>query len=116
MTFEEQPISIKEMFGSLKIMLLKRAKEKKLHLTFIHNDAVPDVVLGDLTRLTQIILNFVSNAIKFTKQGSVEVSAKTIKEESDTCCMEFIIKDTGIGIAEDKLQFIFEIEITGCRS
>ena len=108
MTFEEHPISLKEMFNSLNIMLSQNANEKNLSLTFKYDSPLPDTVLGDSTRLTQIITNLVGNAIKFTKKGSISVFAKAIKEEEDKYYIEFFVKDTGIGIPEDKLEDIFE--------
>jgi PAS domain S-box-containing protein len=108
MEFEEHPISISEIFSSLSIMLSQKAREKKLQLHFDFDKELPGTVLGDPTRLTQIILNLVGNAIKFTKTGSVEVYAKLLKEDSEHYDIEFSVKDTGIGIAGDKLQFVFE--------
>ena len=108
MTFEQLPISIKEIFGSLNILLANKAKEKKLSLTFECESKLPATVLGDPTRLTQIIINVVGNAIKFTKKGGVEVFARVISETSQDWKIEFSVKDSGIGIPEDKLQFIFE--------
>jgi PAS domain S-box-containing protein len=108
MEFEEHPISIAEIFSSLNIMLSQKAKEKKLKLDFDFDKDIPGTILGDPTRLTQIILNLVGNAIKFTKTGGVEVYAKLLKEEQDEYEIEFSVKDTGIGIAGDKLQFVFE--------
>jgi len=108
MTFEEHPISIREIFPSLCSMLANKAKEKKLELFFECDSNIPIVVLGDPTRLTQIILNLVGNAIKFTQKGSVSVFAKVVKEDMESYEIEFSVKDTGIGISEDKLQDIFE--------
>ena len=108
MSFEEHPISIREIFTSLNVMLAQRAKEKKLKLSFEHTNDIPQILLGDPTRLTQIILNLVGNAIKFTKEGGVDVFAKVLEEDEKTCRIEFSVKDTGIGIAPEKLQHIFE--------
>lgn len=108
MEFEAQAISLTDLFSSLNIMLLQKAKEKNLELIFEYNKDLPDSILGDPTRLTQIILNLVSNAIKFTKKGGVYVSANIVKEEGDVYLIEFSVRDTGIGVPEDKLQSIFE--------
>jgi PAS domain S-box-containing protein len=108
MEFEEHPISIREIFSSLNIMLSQKAKDKKLDLNFEFDINLPDTVLGDPTRLTQIILNLVGNAIKFTKKGGVYVFAKLTKELRNIYQVEFSVRDTGIGIATDKLQFVFE--------
>ncbi len=108
MVFEEQPISIKEVFRSMQIMLSQKAAEKKLDLSFNYDANLPDTVLGDATRLSQILINLVGNAIKFTKQGSVSVYARLITEEEELYRIEILVKDTGIGITEDNLQHIFE--------
>ena len=106
--FESYPISIKDIFTSLNSMLLNKANDNNIHLSFNYEVSLPDVVLGDQTRITQILLNLINNAIKFTKKGGVEVVAKILKEEKDSYLFEFLIKDTGIGIPEDELQHIFE--------
>lgn len=108
MDFEEHSISIKELFTSLNIMFSQKACEKKLILSFDVDHSIPEALLGDPTRLTQIIVNLVGNSIKFTKKGSVAIFAKIFKEEQEIYQVMFSIKDTGIGIPEDKLQFIFE--------
>lgn len=108
MEFEEHPISIKEIFSSLNIMLSQKAKEKNLRLEFRYDEHLPGTVLGDPTRLTQIILNLVGNAIKFTKTGGVFVFARLIREEWKGYEIEFAVKDTGIGIPEEKLKSVFE--------
>ncbi len=108
MTFEEHPFSVKDIFKSLNVMLMGRAKEKNLELVFTCNPDVPDVLIGDHTRLTQIIINLTGNAIKFTQKGKVQVNVKTLKNENETILLDFSIKDSGIGIPPDKLGHIFE--------
>ena len=107
-TFEEHPLNIQAVFKSLNVMLIHRAKNKKIDLVFRCNEDVPINLLGDPTRLSQIIINLVGNAIKFTTKGSVNVNAKTLKKENNQTFIEFSIQDTGIGIPEDKLEYIFE--------
>jgi signal transduction histidine kinase/DNA-binding NarL/FixJ family response regulator len=108
MTFECQPISIKEIFSSLNIMLSQRAMEKGLKLNFSYHKDLPDIVAGDPTRLTQIIINLVGNAIKFTEKGSIDVFVKVVESKREVYMFEFTVKDTGIGIAEEKQSRIFE--------
>ena len=111
MTFEDHTFSVKEIFASLNVMLTQKANEKGLELIFTCDDDVPDILIGDNTRLTQIIINLVGNAIKFTQKGKVEVTAKAVKIGSNNeknTIVEFSIKDTGIGISHDKLGHIFE--------
>jgi signal transduction histidine kinase len=113
MTFEEHTFSVKEIFKSLNVMLMGKAKEKNLDLIFICDKNVPDNLLGDPTRLTQIIINLAGNAIKFTQKGGINVFARVLKK-NESCykdgfiSVEFSVKDTGIGIPKDKLEHIFE--------
>jgi PAS domain S-box-containing protein len=108
MTFEENNFSVKETFRLLSGMLMEKAKEKNLELVFTCDIDVPEVLIGDQTRLTQIIINLTGNAIKFTQVGKIEVKVKLLKNENNQILLEFTIKDTGIGIPEDKLEHIFE--------
>ena len=64
--------------------------------------------MGDPVRLHQIILNLVSNAVKFTSKGKITVSVRLLKEDDETVTIEFAVSDTGIGIPENKMEKIFE--------
>ena len=108
MTFEEHTFSVKDIFKSLNVMLMGKAKEKNLQLLFTCDEDVPDNLLGDPTRLTQIIINLAGNAIKFTQKGEINVRARVLKKENENTLLEFSVKDTGIGIPADKIQHIFE--------
>ncbi|MES2396156.1 MAG: histidine kinase dimerization/phospho-acceptor domain-containing protein, partial [Bacteroidota bacterium] len=99
MTFEKKAISIKEIFSSLHAMLAVKANDKNLLLSFDHVPELPDTVTGDPTRLTQILINLVGNAIKFTNKGRINIFAKTARKEKDIVYIEFSVSDTGIGIA-----------------
>jgi signal transduction histidine kinase/CheY-like chemotaxis protein len=108
MTFEEHTFSVKDIFKSLSVMLMGRAKEKELDLEFVCGPYVPENLLGDPTRLTQIIINLAGNAIKFTQKGKILVTARVNQDVHDSVMLEFSVKDTGIGISTDKLEHIFE--------
>lgn len=113
MTFEDHTFSVKEIFKSLNVMLMSKAEEKNLGLFFRCDDDVPENLFGDPTRLTQIIINLVGNAIKFTTKGNINVRAKVLNsnfknnKNGDTV-VEFLVQDTGIGISKDKIEHIFE--------
>lgn len=92
---------------SYRIMKLK-AEEKGILLYYSIEESITDAVIGDPTRLGQVILNLISNAVKFTDFGSVLVFVKLIEETEDKATIMFSVKDTGIGIAEDKLESIFK--------
>lgn len=108
MTFEIHPIAINALFSSIKVMFAQKAREKNIELTFADDSNIPASIMGDPTRLTQIIMNLVGNAIKFTQDGSVTVSAKLVAREEGHIQLEFSVKDTGIGIPPEKLDTIFE--------
>ncbi|HXS37805.1 MAG TPA: PAS domain S-box protein [Flavipsychrobacter sp.] len=88
--------------------LLVRANEKKLALNCFIDTTIPDTLNGDPIRLQQIIINLVGNAIKFTDSGSIEIKVypQSYTEDSLLMCIDVI--DTGIGIAQDKIDNIFE--------
>ncbi len=106
--FEKYPLSIKDLLKSLHGMMLQKATEKGLELLCRTEENIPDVLLGDSTRISQILINLTGNSIKFTKKGKVEVVARTIADQYEKCIIQFQVTDTGIGISEDKLNTIFE--------
>ena len=96
-----------EIPGFLSPLALK-ASLKKLELVYFLEKDVPDLLFADMHRLQQIISNLVSNAIKFTERGEVVLKAEVQSASKDEAVLLFSVTDTGIGIAADKLNFIFE--------
>jgi CheY-like chemotaxis protein len=88
--------------------LALRAQEKGLELTCEVQPQTPRMVIGDPVRLRQIIVNLLGNAIKFTRSGEVALIAAVETREVDHAIMHFSVRDTGVGIAPDKLKTIFE--------
>ena len=85
-----------------------RAHEKELKLRYHIPPGIPDVLVGDPTRLKQIVLNLVGNAVKFTSQGEVVVTVEVETRTADQAIFHFRVIDTGIGIPLDKQKLIFE--------
>lgn len=85
-----------------------KAQEKGLeYITIIHPN-VPTFLIGDPGRLRQILVNFVGNSVKFTEQGEIVISAELKEETPNNVCIIFRVKDTGIGIAKDKMDKLFK--------
>jgi CheY-like chemotaxis protein/anti-sigma regulatory factor (Ser/Thr protein kinase) len=85
-----------------------QAKEKAVALVTRFPKQVPIHLIGDARRIRQVLLNLLSNAIKFTEQGSVQVSVTCLKDMGEQALICITVKDSGLGISEDKLDFIFE--------
>lgn len=83
-------------------------KKKGISLKLQTDDDVPEVLLGDSARLTQILNNLVSNAVKFTDEGEVKIAVKNKGEADGKVTLQFSVSDTGVGISEDKQEKIFE--------
>ncbi|WP_240543809.1 response regulator [Spirosoma foliorum] len=106
---ESIPFSIPMLTGSIWSMCQASATDKGLQLIVKADPELPPVLLGDPTRLTQILLNLLNNAIKFTKQGSVTLHVELGRQAStESVRARFIVQDTGIGIAPTVLPTIFD--------
>ena len=108
MTFEQVPFKLSVSIAAMLHLFESKIWEKNLLLIKEYDDRIPDVLLGDPVRLHQIILNLVSNAVKFTSQGNITVSVRLMTEDEEKVMVEFAVADTGIGIPENKIEKIFE--------
>ena len=100
------------VFGILKTLVV-RASQNNLDLTYDVDPDIPDQLIGDSLRLRQVITNLVGNAIKFTpskisSKGHVALSTRLLALDDSSVTLEFCVLDTGIGIAKDKLNLIFD--------
>ncbi|MGB7342916.1 MAG: ATP-binding protein [Pirellulaceae bacterium] len=84
-----------------------RAESKGIELSWSVEDDVPQWIMGDWNRLRQMLINLIGNAIKFTPAGKVAVEVSLESQDKDALSLRFSIRDTGIGVPEDKLQAIF---------
>ncbi|UTA69136.1 PAS domain S-box protein [Emticicia sp. 21SJ11W-3] len=105
---EEVPFSIKDTVKTVKSILQGRANEKGLELTCTIDETIPENVLGDPTRLNQILLNLANNAVKFTSEGLVNIEVQQADCTETEVTILFKITDSGIGIPHDKLSMIFD--------
>ena len=108
MTFEQIPFKMSLSISAMLHLFETKIQEKNLTLVKEYDERIPEVLVGDPVRLHQVILNLVSNAVKFTSKGKITVSIKLLNEDEEGVTIQFSIKDTGIGIADTKLGSIFE--------
>ena len=97
------------LLDSLEEMLRVKAQGKNLQLIFEHSPEVPQYVCTDEGKLRQVLINLIGNAVKFTATGSVVVNTFLISREQNHATIQFRIKDTGAGIAEEELEQIFQV-------
>ena len=107
MELELIPFSLKQQIRELQVLLTNKAEEKAIALNVSVADELPEVMKGDPVRLRQIIANLMTNAIKFTDNGSVTVSAKVLDQDNRSVRLRIEVVDTGIGISEDAKRRLF---------
>jgi PAS domain S-box-containing protein len=108
MTFEQTPFKMAASIAAMIHLFETKIQEKNLKLIKEYDDKIPGVLVGDPVRLHQIILNLVSNAVKFTSKGEITIRAELLDEDEVNATIEFSVTDTGIGIEEDRIEHIFE--------
>ena len=108
MIFEQIPFKMAVSLAAMLHLFESKIREKNIVLIKEYDGKIPEVLVGDPVRLHQIILNLVSNAVKFTNKGKIVVSVRLIDEDENNVTIEFSVKDTGIGISEEKICKIFE--------
>ena len=106
--FIRNSFNISQVFEHIEDMMKPNAVVQNLDFVMEVDNRLPEFVIGDDVRLTQILLNLVGNAIKFTHKGRVHIAARKKLQRDDKLIVEFSVEDTGIGIAEDKLKVIFD--------
>ncbi|HMQ76517.1 MAG TPA: ATP-binding protein [Flavobacteriales bacterium] len=110
-TLERVPFDPRSVIGHVRDMMLPRAEEKDLRLDVAIAETVPHVLVGDPTRLHQVLTNLVGNAVKFTAQGGVHIRVRandTVKSRAEQVLVTIEVEDTGIGIQPGKLEHIFQ--------
>ena len=103
----EKNFTLAELLSGIKAMVDDRIRDKGLTLN-VDMAGVPPSLRGDPTRLTQALVNYLANAVKFTEQGSITFTGRLIEEDHAECLLRFEVSDTGIGIHEQELGGLFE--------
>lgn len=108
MTFELIPFKMAASISAMLHLFETKIQEKNLILETDYDSKIPDTLIGDPVRLHQIILNLVSNAVKFTSKGKITVRVRLVDEDPEKVTVQFSVTDTGIGINPEKMETIFD--------
>ena len=102
------PFDLRDAVSETVSTLALHAEEKGLELSYAVGAGIPDRLSGDLVRLRQVLVNLIGNAIRFTEQGEIMVSVRELSRSDRSIVLQMSVRDTGIGIANDKLELIFQ--------
>jgi PAS domain S-box-containing protein len=108
MIFEQTPFKMAVSIAAMLHLFEPKIHEKNLELIKEYDTSIPEILVGDPVRLHQVILNLVSNAVKFTNKGKITVSVRLVHEDDAKARIEFSVRDTGIGIPKEKTIQIFD--------
>lgn len=105
---EEQPFSLRCCLEEALDLVGPKVEEKGLKLAYLIDRQTPTTIIGDVTRVRQILVNLLSNAVKFTKYGEIVVAVFSKPKNEITYEIEFSVKDTGIGIPQERMNRLFQ--------
>ena len=108
MTFEQNAFEMESNISALLHLFDLKVQEKNLEFSKEYDPRIPKVLIGDSIRLNQILLNLISNAIKFTSKGKITMSVRLVETSEEKVAIEFAVADTGIGVAENMIPKLFE--------
>ena len=108
LTFESIPFCLKEIVRQAVELFALEAETKGIFLEMNFDNSIPGLLIGDPLRISQIMRNLISNAVKFTDNGTVSVSSKLLIKKENSCGIELTVRDTGIGMDSRKLNQLFE--------
>jgi PAS domain S-box-containing protein len=108
MVMEQEPLELKSLIDETFDLFTAKTRERELTMEFHIDEELPAYIIGDITRLRQILINLVGNAVKFTESGGIYVLVNKLAHQGDFLEIEFIIKDTGIGISPQQIMHLFK--------
>lgn len=108
LSLEQTPFDLQDTLDEIISLQAPSAHEKGLEITLSIDPRVPNGVVGDPLRISQVLTNLVGNAIKFTEQGNIDIFARLIQEDDQTLDIELMVSDTGIGISERQQTQLFQ--------
>lgn len=105
---EKAPFSLRELIHSVEVMFISKLEHSPVRLQTFIAENVPDNLKGDSMRLTQILVNLINNAVKFTEKGTIDISITLTERNASGVRLQYKVKDTGIGIDQSKLHAVFD--------
>jgi PAS domain S-box-containing protein len=108
LALESSPMQLEKVLANIANIFYPKAEEKDIELLFEIDTQIPRTLIGDALRLQQVLTNLTDNAIKFTNDGKVGITAKIVHIAPNFVFLRFIVSDTGIGIAESQLDEVFQ--------
>ncbi|MOA22087.1 Signal transduction histidine-protein kinase BarA [compost metagenome] len=108
MVLEESPFELRATIDEVVSMFILDARDKNLELASVIAEDVPAILYGDMGRLRQVLIQLITNAMKFTEEGGVFLFVSVAVNDGDKYKLKFTVKDTGIGIAPDQINHLFK--------
>ncbi len=108
LTIEHTDFEVSKVFDTVANLVAEKAVHKGLEMVFDIDAAIPSVLNGDSLRLGQILINYANNAVKFTEQGEIVITAKVLEETEQDYFVHFGVRDTGIGLTEEQKGRLFQ--------
>lgn len=107
-TLEYAPFNLGTLLKDCESLMAPSAHNKNIDFSLMMDPEMPELIYGDMSRLRQILLNLIGNAIKFTETGAVGIYGKVLEQNDETSLIEIAVKDTGIGISNEEQRFLFK--------
>lgn len=107
MEIESKDFNLHKLLDNIATLISVRTSEKSIEYAYAVDPDVPSRICADELRIRQVLLNLIGNAVKFTDEGGVILTVSTQKESNDDMILKFVVKDTGIGIPQDKIHLLF---------
>ena len=107
MEIEKHPFKVSEIIDNINGLMMPRVNEKNLKLIISLDDTVPEIVVGDSLRISQVLFNIIGNAVKFTAKGSITLRVYSEEQPDNIIKLFFEVIDTGIGMNDEQLSGIF---------
>lgn len=104
----QEPFLLSELMKNVAAMFMQPAQNKKINLVYELDDHIPSNLVGDGSRLKQVLVNLTGNAMKFTEVGEVKLRVELVRKDSGSAMVRFMVSDTGIGIPQEQQAAIFE--------